>query len=54
MNALGITTGDAATKEVKGAGVKSSEREGIDEVFRAQIEDAVGQLTSRAGDWELE
>ena len=33
---------------------KSSEREGIDEVLRALIEDAVGQLTSRAGDWELE
>ena len=33
---------------------KSSEREGIDEVLRARIEDAVGQLTSRAGDWELE
>lgn len=33
---------------------KSSEREGIDEVLRALIEDAVNQLGSRAGDWELE
>ena len=33
---------------------KSSEREGIDEVLRARIEDAVGQLTSRVGDWALE
>lgn len=33
---------------------KSSEREGVDEVLRALIEDAVNQLGSRAGDWELE
>ena len=33
---------------------KSSEREGVDEALRALIEDAVNQLSSRAGDWDLE
>ena len=35
-------------------GSKSSEREGMDEVLRALIGDAVQQLSSRSGDWELE
>ena len=33
---------------------KSGEREGIDEVLRALIGDAVQQLSSRSGEWELE
>ena len=35
-------------------GSKSSEREGMDEVLRALIGDAVQQLSSRSGDWEIE